>query len=378
MRNIHIFHDDKFTNGAIEQFEKFYPNENVYIVLLYNSSTLQFTNPNEKIRMFHIRDKNIVAQIGGIISTSQATNLFVHYLDTYKASITLKILTKYPALNFYWIFYGGDLYDYLSRYKKYDILDNKSSKKNTFKEDLIKNIKYLLWFGWTTKQAMEKAFKRLDYFCFWNEYDFELFHNNVVTSAKYKDFIYYNALGNPDYPVVAKKNSVMVNHSASPSGNHFFVLDILKKLPLQEHSYSVLLPLSYGDKLFADKIEQKALTSLTCDVKALREFMPLADYQQILSEVSIAIFGMRRQEAAGNIFQLLNMGAKVFLRQDNTLFHWLRKRDFLVFSLEEDQQELAKLAGLSDKQIAHNRSCYTKTFNNTVYQEMMDKLVDND
>ena len=375
--NIHIFHDDKFTNGAIEQFEKYYPGQNIYIVLLYNSTQLKFTNPNLKIKTFHIRDNGIVQQIGQIISSNKGENLFVHYLDTYKASISLKILAKY-TLKFYWIFYGGDLYDYLSRYKQYDILDHRSLKKNTFKKDLLKNIKYLLWFGWTTKSAMEKAYKKLDYFCFWNEYDYTLFTSKVETNARHKDFIYYNALGNPEYPLVEKKNTIMVNHSASPSGNHFFVLETLKNLALQQQNYTVLLPLSYGDKAFADKIVESAYTTLSCDIKTLRNFIPLGDYQQILSEVKIAIFGMKRQEAAGNIFQLLNMGAKVFLRKENTLLHWLRKRDFMVYSLEDDIEELAQLTGLTDKQIAHNRSCYTKTFNNTVYKEMMDKLLYNE
>lgn len=373
--NIHIFHDDKFTNGAIEQFEKFYPDQNIYIVLLYNSTTLQFTNPNPKIITFHIRDRSIIKSLGQIISTNNATNLFVHYLDTYKASITLKVLNQHP-LKFYWIFYGGDLYDYLSRYHQYDILDNKSFQKNTFKEDLIKNIKYLLWFGWTTKYALKKAFERLDYFCFWNEYDFDLFHSKVKSNAKHKNFIYYNALGNPDFPMVQKKNKLMINHSASPSGNHHYIIDEIRALKLKESNYSILLPLSYGDKFYADTIVEKAKSTMTCEIEALRNFMPLSEYQTLLAEVKIAIFGMKRQEAAGNIFQLLNMGAKVFLRKENTLFHWLKKRDFIVFSLEDDFSELQQLEELSSQQIEHNRDAYKKTFNDSVYKEMMDQLVD--
>lgn len=373
--NIHIFHDDKFTNGAIEQFEKSYPDQNIYIVFLYNSHTLQFTKPHQKIISFHIRDKNIVKDINNIITVNKAENLFVHYLDTYKASISLKLLAQH-ALTFYWIFYGGDLYDYLSRYHQYDILDDRSIKKNTSKEDLLKNIKYLLWFGWTTKTAMKKAFKRLDYFCFWNEYDFELFCSKIETTAKHKDFIYYNALGDPKFPLIAKKNTLMINHSASPSGNHFAVLDILKDVPLKDNNFSILLPVSYGDKPYANRIVDKANATLDCSIQALQDFMPMNEYQELLAEVKIAIFGMRRQEAAGNIFQLLNMGAKVFLRRENTLLQWLQKRGFIVFCLEEDLSELKRLTGLSEKQIEHNRTCYMNTFNDSIYKEMMEKLID--
>ena len=373
--NIHIFHDDKFTNGAIEQFERFYPNQNIYIVLLYNSAALTFTSPHEKMITFALREKNIVAKIGDLVSSNNIKNLFVHYLDTYKASITLKILAQH-TLKFYWIFYGGDLYDYLSRYQQYDILDTKSLKRNTRKEDLLKNIKYLLWFGWTTKTALKNAFKRLDYFCFWNEYDFDLFHTQVETTAKHKDFIYYNALGNADFPKVKKKNTLMINHSASPSGNHFFVFEAIRDIPFEENNFSILLPLSYGDKAYADQIEASAHETLEAPILSLREFMPLQEYQTILSEVKIAIFGMKRQEAAGNIFQLLNMGAKVFLREENTLFKWLKQRNFLIFSLTHDYHELNQLTSLTVEQIEHNRDCYANTFNETVFTEMMEHLID--
>lgn len=374
--NIHIFHDDKFTDGAIEQFERFYPNQNLYIVLLYNSTTLQFTSKHQNMMTFHIREKNIVSRIGELITTNNIKNIFVHYLDTFKASITLKVLSK-NKLNFYWIFYGGDLYDYLSRYHGYDILDNKSLAKKTIKADIIKNIKYLLWFGWTTRSAMKRAFKRLDFFCFWNEYDYELFRSKIDSPAKYKNFIYYNALGNADFQSADKKNTIMINHSASPSGNHFHVFDLIKQLPLEEKNFNILLPLSYGDKTYADNIQYIAEQSFENHVIALRDFMPITAYQTILSEVKIAIFGMRRQEAAGNIFQLLNMGAKVFLREDNTLFHWLKKRNFIVFSLENDWKELEQLTGLSTEQIDHNKGCYTETFSTHVYKKMMEDLIKN-
>lgn len=373
--NLHIFHDDKFTNGGIEQFEKFYPNQNIYIVLLYNSTELKFTKPNSKIITFYIREKGIIPKLSTIITKENVKNIFVHYLDPYKASITLKTLLKHN-LKFYWIFYGGDLYDYLTRYHNYDILDQKFLPTKDWTKDVIKNLKYRLWFGWTTKDAMKRAFEKLDYFCFWNEYDFKLFHSKIKSPAQHKNFIYYNALGNAEFPLIDKKNIIMINHSASPSGNHFHVFDVIKYIPLADKNYQILLPLSYGNPVYADHIRQTAKATIKTDIRALRDFMPIDDYQNVLSEVKIAIFGMKRQEAAGNIFQLLNMGAKVFLRQENTLFHWLKKRDFLVFSLENDYNELEELTGLSSAQITHNRDCYAKIFNAEVYQEMMENLID--
>ncbi|MCA5004211.1 TDP-N-acetylfucosamine:lipid II N-acetylfucosaminyltransferase [Sphingobacterium bovistauri] len=373
--NLHIFHDDKFTNGGIEQFENYFPKQNIYILLLYNDKTPKYTISHPDILIFHIRDKNLVLKIREVVGEKNVKNLFIHYLDTFKASITSKILSQNSTLKVYWIFYGGDLYDYLSKYHQYDIIDDKSIQKTTVKESIVKTIKYLLWFGWTPKAGMDRFFKRLDFFCFWNEFDYELFKSKTKSNANYKNFVYINALGDSNFPTTQKSNTIMINHSASITGNHSFVLDSIKSLPLKENNYNLLLPLSYGNENYANEIEIYAKNNIITDITSLRSFMPLNEYQNLLSTVKIAIFGMRRQEAAGNIFQLINMGTKVFLREENTLLQWLRKRDFIVFSLENEYDELSNLDGLFDDQIQHNKDCYKKVFNDKIFTEMMHNLM---
>lgn len=61
--NLHIFHDDKFTNGGIEQFEKYFPKQNIYIILLYNDRVPKYTLSTSEILIFHIRDKDLVGTI---------------------------------------------------------------------------------------------------------------------------------------------------------------------------------------------------------------------------------------------------------------------------------------------------------------------------
>lgn len=373
--NLHIFHDDKFTNGGIEQFEKYFPEQNIYIILLYNDDKPKYQITHPDVLIFHIRDKKLTKNIREIIDKKNVKKLFVHYLDTYKASITTKVLAHNSAIKLYWIFYGGDLYDYLTKYHEYDIIDDRSINKISTKESLIKIIKYLLWFGMTPKKGMDLFFQRLNYFCFWNEFDYELFQSKIKCKAKYKDFIYINALGNSNFPSTQKSNTIMINHSASMSGNHIFVLDYIKKLPLKDKQFNLLLPLSYGNGDYANQVETHANDNLLVEITSLRTFMPINEYQNLLSSVKIAIFGMRRQEAAGNIFQLINMGTKVFLREENTLLQWLRKRGFIVFSLENDFDELANLTGLTTEQIQHNKDCYATVFSAAHYENMMQNLM---
>lgn len=374
--NIHLFHDDKFNNGAMDQFELAYPGQNRYIILLYNQKQLKYTVPNAHTSVFHIRDLNLLQKLSEIIQSNSGSRLFLHFMDDFKAALINKLLDKFTHIRFYWIFYGGDLYEYLTRYEGYKILDDATFlPKTSILNWLSKRIKYLLRFGMSQKTAKMRAFQRLDYFCFWNEYDYQLFHSKIKSTAEYKNFIYYNALGDAAHMQANKKAVIMINHAASFSGNHHYIIHQLAQLQISLTEYQILLPLSYGDKEFAHKVKLAAEQELKTNVRALTEFLPIEEYQKILSEVKIAIFGMRRQEAAGNVFQLLNMGAQVFLRKDNTLLHWLKKRDFIVFCIEEDELELSRLKGLNLEEMSHNRTQYERYFNSKVYANMMQQLI---
>ncbi|SKB67072.1 4-alpha-L-fucosyltransferase glycosyl transferase group 56 [Sphingobacterium nematocida] len=360
----------------MKQFERAYPGKNCYIILLYNQKQLKYTVPNAHTYVFHIRDLNLLQQLSGIIQSNSGSRLFLHFIDDFKAALVNKLLDKFKHLRFYWIFYGGDLYEYLTRYEGYQIIDDSSFlPKTSFLNWLSKRTKYLLRFGMSQKTAKMRAFQRLDYFCFWNEYDYQLFHSKIKSAAEYKSFIYCNALGDPAHVQPQKKAVIMINHAASFSGNHHYIIHTLAKLQIPLTEYQILLPLSYGDKKFADKVKLAAEQELKTDINALTKFLPINEYQKILSEVKIAIFGMRRQEAAGNVFQLLNMGAQVFLRKDNTLLHWLKKRDFIVFCIEEDELELSRLNGLTLEQMSHNRIQYERYFNSQIYDNMMQQLI---
>lgn len=374
-RNLHILYDDKFTDGAVEQFEHHYPGQNTYVIFLFDRGGLKFTTAQQYVQVFHIRESTIKQQLEQLVVQHQVTNLFIHYLDPYKAATALRLTAKF-SLKFYWIFYGADLYDYLQRRSNYKILDDdRWLKKSDVFSSLVRKAKYLLWFGMTSDRALRKAFHRVDMFCFWNEYDYQLFQEHFKSNAIFKPFIYYHALGSEASEESSKEEVIMINHSASFSGNHAYALRLLHDIGADLSAYDLLLPLSYGDPPYADYVEEEARQLLGVNVVPLRQFLPMDVYQEKLSRVKIAIFAMRRQEAAGNIFQLLNMGAKVFLREENSIFHWLKSRGFIVFSLDADIQELRGLEGLESGQIAHNRERYKHHFNPEVYEKMMVELI---
>src|SRR5690606_40091190 len=57
------------------------------------------------LNIFQIRDPHLKTKIYHIIQINSVENLFIHYLDSFKAGISNKILNSFP-LKSYWIFYG--------------------------------------------------------------------------------------------------------------------------------------------------------------------------------------------------------------------------------------------------------------------------------
>ena len=68
----------------------------------------------------------------------------------------------------------------------------------------------------------------------------------------------------------------------------------------------------------------------------LVEFMPLNDYNQTIRQCGIVIMGHYRQQAVGNVLAMIWMGAKVYLDERNSLYHYLKRIGISVFSIEKE------------------------------------------
>src|SRR5690606_12945719 len=97
-------------------------------------------------------------------------------------------------------------------------------------------------------------------------------------------------------------------------------------------------------------------------------FLHKEDYFSLLSSCKVAIFGHRRQEAGNNIFFLLGMGTKIFLRPENNLLHYLKKRGFLIYNYYS-LKSLSDLVELTPAEKAHNLELLKIEFNQEKIEE---------
>ena len=125
--------------------------------------------------------------------------------------------------------------------------------------------------------------------------------------------------------------NILIGNSADPSNNHFEALEIAKEQVF--NSYHVYCPLSYGNPGYAKEVIKHGETLFGNHFTGLTDFIPIDNYNRFLSEIDVALFNHKRQQAIGNITFLAGMGKKVFLRSDITTWSFLRNIGVKVFDV---------------------------------------------
>lgn len=372
--NIHIVSDEKFVNQSFERFEKYYPNQNIFFVQVSRNfdGKLKYVKLNDKIIPICLTKRGCINIIAEYLDKKD-NNLFVHYLRLSKAYIANKLSKKYN-IKTHWIFYGSDLYSLLVSKGVYQLHDTKKQPLS-LKKKIRKGFKKILTF--TSTNPINKFIEDLDFFCFWNYYDFLLLKKHFKTKAEFKLFRYFaNSMGElEDFSENNNHLVVMVNHSASTNGNHSSVLEKLKEIDKSQQIKKLILPLSYGNETVVKYCTEYGKIHFDYCFQPILDFMPKEEYYLLLSRVGIAFFGHRRQEGGNNIFHLLSIGTKVFLRKENNLFHYLIEKGYHIYDFDADFNSIESLTLLNLEQQKHNRQLVYNEFSQEYIDEVYESLI---
>lgn len=114
---------------------------------------------------------------------------------------------------------------------------------------------------------------------------------------------------------------IIVGNSATVTNQHFEVLDLLAKF--KDENIRIYLPLNYGTgdfSAYAEKVIDYAKAIYGDKVEPLRQQLPGEEYLRFLGRMDVGIFNNNRQQAMGNISQLILCGSKVYLRSDTKMW----------------------------------------------------------
>lgn len=375
--NLHLVHDEKFINGAVDLFEKYSPNENIFIV---NSSTgyFKYIKIRKEIIILNFNEKKSLKEISILIEKYSIKKVFVHYLDYHKSQV-VNMLKKEFNLKTFWVFFGADLYTLLHEDFDYPLFDNEIKQKISFYQYLrskLSFIKRLILTRDSPKQSILKFIREMDYFCFWNIYDYELLKSYYHTNAIHLDFSYFNSSERNVSVIGSKKDlKIVVNHSGSIFANHSTILNKIYSIDTQKKIKEIIAPLSYGDEEVIGITRQLGNELFKEKFIPILNFLELATYFKIFQDVSVAFYGARRQEAAGNVMYLLGRGVKLFLRNDNNMINYLKDKGFIVYSFEDDFKTIDDLNPLDKEQMIINNEVFNKLFSTEQEKLVMENLL---
>ena len=160
--------------------------------------------------------------------------------------------------------------------------------------------------------------------------------------------------------VKVRGENILLGNSASFTNNHIEAFNFLKGINLEDRK--IIMPLSYGDKVYGEKVDEIGKSIFGSKLESIFHFIPLSEFNELLSTCNVVIMNHYRQQAVGNIIATLWMGAKVYLNEKNTFYHYLKRIGVYVYSIEKDliSSGLYVLKGLDEEQVNHNREILKK------------------
>lgn len=156
--------------------------------------------------------------------------------------------------------------------------------------------------------------------------------------------------------------NIQVGNSATTTNNHINILKNLSKF--KEEDINVYVPLSYGDKKYAEKVIMYGKEILGDKFIPIQHFMPFEEYCKYLYKMDVGIFDIKRQQAMGNIVSLMHMGCKIYLNPESMMWDFFSKDLGCAVS---DASQICKMnikefAAFSEKDVILNRNRIRKKY----------------
>ena len=313
---LHIMILDKFIPPFIEFVDEYFGRkEHKYIFIndeeykfgLEKKHDVEFLNSNDDIFIILLEYMN------------KANKIILHGLWRDRIDVLL-YFNRELLKKCYWIMWGGDFYF--------------PETKSKIRHEIIKNMGYIV--SGTTE-------------------DYKLSQKWYGVRGKHIKCFNYPSNLYKDCSITLKENDIIniqLGNSATETNHHIEVLESLSTY--KDENIKIFTPLSYGNKEYAKEVIEYGKDVFGDKFIALTEFMPFEEYLEFLSQIDIAIFNHRRQQAFGNIISLVGMGKKVYLNSESTLNGVMSEYGLKVFD------SLNISLDLLDEQIKSNNVTITK------------------
>ena len=332
IRVLHLARDDKFFDGAFLSFESDERFQNYAVLSVRNVD-------NYKVSYIKQTEKLVLLDEIGMsnyLREGQYDVVFFHTL----APSSYKYFCYIPKGKIIiWWCWGFEIYGgYMGMppivpfKKSYLPLTEKLGPESphTLKE-CLKSVKYS-FHKCRNIIMLKKILPRIDFYQPVLPIEFQMMKH--VQGFKAKEFYHPASFSKRklENNSLLSNGAILFGNSATYSNNH---LDVWERIrPFIPNSRTVILPISYGNKRYAQQLK-KRISSTKHNIKFLVDMLSRADYFNLINECSYAVYGVLRQQALGNIYQMLQKGVKVFLYKESLVYKDLVENGFVVYAIDD-------------------------------------------
>ena len=365
LRILHCVPDDKFVDGMIDTTQALWTD-------CYQDYVFISRHPERDFK--YIQKQEWVKRIGFCEIVNYVKDNYINIVIAHNLySIPYFDLVKLPdGIKVVWFAWGHDIYR--PTYKILRPLIKKELYYEKTRLALKDNWRYLFRlfvsfsFKYRSYFKMKRAIRRIDYFSgvIPEEYDLIVAdkHNKHFRAKpllfNYTSLQFGFSENNIHQPIVSGFD-IQLGNSGDPTNNHIDVLNQLKQYNLVDKK--ICCPISYsGTKYYREQVVECGKHLFGDSFNPLTSFVPLDEYIKITASTRYSIFATERQQAMGNIFTSLWKGRLVFLSETNPAYVSLKKRGFVLFTIQHDLYRIERNEVMKDEDIHKNRMLLIKYY----------------
>ena len=262
-------------------------------------------------------------ELNNILVDSKYSRIVFHYLsleciDLLNSNMTL------PTVE--WVFWGSDYFRFTSQ-KLLDSHTAQLQKQNKWAKRFYELKKMAadksfdgLKYAFPKKQKFHTAIQRISSIYHFSSDDISDLLQNF-SHITFKKFLY--PLPQFQDINVSKKSQILLGNSADPTNNHLDVLERIQQTQYADHK--VLIPLSYGNPIYAKSFIKLAKKRFGHKLQFLTELLPPKDYYSLIGQSELAIMGHKRSQALGNYIPLLYNDIPVFTHTNHGIYKFFNR-----------------------------------------------------
>ncbi len=128
---------------------------------------------------------------------------------------------------------------------------------------------------------------------------------------------------------------ILLGNSRVPTNCHEEAINALAKY--KDKDIRVFCPLSYplGNNIYRESIIKIGHETFGDKFIPMLEFLPYNEYRRFLASIDIGVFANNRQQAMGNIGGLVQLGKKVYIKQDTSMWQRYSDENYIIFDFNQ-------------------------------------------